>query len=387
MEIGKQVPVIQSADPETGSIPSDSPTPSRNDPPVTDPPSAGTIPLMRSEIFQQPAVLERLMTEEMPNARRVAAVLARSDPRYVVIAARGSSDNAARYGKYLFGSQLGLQVALATPSLFTLYGDPPSLREAFVIGISQSGQSEDIVSVLAEARRQGVPTLAITNDTASPLAAQADYLLDLHAGPERAVAATKTYTAQLAALALLAVAWHSDESHLDGLKRTIDGVQQALNLEDRIQAEALPALQASLCWTLGRGYNYATAFEIALKLKETAGLPAEPFSPADFLHGPIALLREGLPTLLIAHSGAAFQSTLEFGNELKARGASMIVISDQDEAQRMADVGLRLADGVPEWCSPIVAVVPGQLLALHLALARGLDPDRPRGLAKITITR
>ncbi len=387
MEIGRQLPVIQSTDPETGPVPSDSSTPSRDESPVPDPPSAPTIPLMRSEIFQQPAVLERLLAEELRTARQIATVLARSDPRYVVIAARGSSDNAARYGKYLFGSQLGLQVALATPSLFTLYGNPPSLRDAFVIGISQSGQSEDIVSVLAEARRQGVPTLAITNDTKSPLAAQADYLLDLHAGPERAVAATKTYTAQLAALALLAAAWHGDESHLDGLKKAIDGISRALRLEDRLQAQAAPALQASLCWVLGRGYNYATAYEIALKLKETAGVPAEPFSPADFMHGPIALLRDGSPVVLIAHSGAAFHSTLAFGTELKARGASLIVISDRGEAQRLADVGLRLADGIPEWSSPIVAVVPGQLLALHVALERGLDPDRPRGLSKVTRTR
>lgn len=341
---------------------------------------------MLEEIRQQPEVLRRLLAEGWGEAEAIVADVRRRDVRFVVMAARGSSDNAARYGQYLFGNVLGLQVALATPSLFTLYRTPPRLRDALVIGISQSGQSTDIVTVVAEARRQGAPTVAITNDPASPLAEAAEHLFPLRAGQERAVAATKTYTAQLMALAMLATAWIGDTGRREALQAVPDRVQAALDLAPAVE-EALPVFDANRCVVLGRGYNFCTAYEVALKLKETCNLPAEPFSPADFMHGPIALLEEGFPVLLVAPGGAAFEYMLEVAAHLRDLRARLVVVSDREEILTEASQGIRLPGSLDECCSPMVSVVPGQLLAHALAVARGRDPDRPRGLTKVTITR
>lgn len=345
------------------------------------------MPSMRDEIQQQPAVLTNLVSQERQTVEDIADRIRSRDICYVVIAARGSSDNAARYGKYLFGSLLGLQVALATPSLFTLYHRPPDFQGACVIGISQSGQSEDVVSVLREGRRQGVPTLGITNHPDSPLAQHSDHVLNLRAGDEKAVAATKTYTAQLVALAMLATAWLEDGIRQQELAFIPDALEATLRLEQEIEDAVGTYVDATHGVVVGRGYNYSTAFEIALKLKETCNLAVEPFSPADFLHGPIALVKSGYPAIVVAPSGAAFDNLLSFSRELRDKGASLLVVSDRSAALELADVPLELPVSVPEWLSPVVCVVPGQMLALHLALARGLDPDQPPALKKITITR
>ena len=342
--------------------------------------------LLENEIHEQPEVLATMLERERSNARRIAADLHGRDIRYVIVAARGTSDNAARYSQYLLGAHNRLPVGLATPSLFSVYHRPPALDGALVVGISQSGQSPDIVAVLAEAQRQGVPTLAITNDPDSPLAAQADYLLDLHAGQERAVAATKTYTAQLAALALLSCAWAQDDQGLRALQHVPEGVRQVLGQADLIEASVERYRYMESCVVLGRGYNYATAFEIALKLKELNYLIAESYSSADFMHGPIAVLGSGFPALVVAPSGTMFETMHRFSLELKSRGAELLVISDRPALLQEAVTPLPLPAQVPEWLSPIVAVVPGQLFALYLTLAKGHDPDHPEGLQKVTIT-
>jgi len=342
---------------------------------------------LQDEIREQPQVLATLLDREAEHARRIAATLRGERVKYVVIAARGTSDNAARYGQYLLGAHNHLPVALATPSLFSVYGQPPHLEDALVIGISQSGRSPDIVAVLAEGRRQGTPTLAITNDPDSPLAAQADQVLLLHAGQERAVAATKTYTAQLAALALLSCALAGDDDRLEQLRQVPRQVHLVLADEERIAQAVGRYRYMETCVVLGRGYNYATAFEIALKLKELNYLIAESYSSADFMHGPIAVVGSGFPALVIAPTGKMFDTMRTFSLELKARGAELLLISDRQELLAEAVTPLRLPAGVPEWLSPLVAVVPGQLFALHLTLIRGNDPDRPQGLQKVTITR
>jgi len=342
---------------------------------------------LQSEIHQQPQILMALLDHETENVRRIAADLRARSIKYVIVAARGSSDNAARYGQYLMGAQNRLPVGLATPSLFSVYGEPPRLEDALVIGISQSGQSSDIVAVLEEAQRQGAPTLAITNDPASPLAAQSDYVIPLHAGEERAVAATKTYTAQLAALALLSCTLSDDLDRLEALRRTPLAVERLLGREELIASAVERYRYMEACVVLGRGYNYATAFEIALKLKELNHLIAEPYSSADFMHGPIAVVGTGFPALVVAPSGKMFDTMRDFSTELKSRGAELIIISDQQDLLAKAVTSLPLPEGVPEWLSPIPAVVPGQLFTLHLTLVRGNDPDQPEGLQKVTITR
>ncbi|MBN1659856.1 MAG: SIS domain-containing protein [Anaerolineae bacterium] len=342
---------------------------------------------LQDEIHQQPQVLAQLLDQELENARRIAAHVQSRDVCHVVIAARGTSDNAARYGQYLLGAHNRLPVGLATPSLFSVYNQPPRLDSALVIGISQSGQSPDIVAVLAEGRAQGAPTLAITNDAGSPLASQADCLLPLHAGPERSVAATKTYTAELAALALLSCALDRDTERLEALRGVPEQVEQVLTREEGVAQAVARYRYMDTCVVLGRGYNYATAFEIALKLKELNYLIAESYSSADFMHGPIAVVGSGFPALVVAPSGQMYDTMHRFSLELKSRGAEVLAISDRPALLAEAVTPLPLPAGVPEWLSPVVAVVPGQLFALHLTLTRGHDPDRPVGLKKVTITR
>jgi len=342
---------------------------------------------LSDEIHEQPEVLLRLLDMQTETAAQIAAAIRARDVRYAVIAARGTSDNAARYAQYLFGAAIELPVALATPSLFSVYRTPPQLRDALVLGISQSGQSPDIVAVIEEGRRQRALTVAVTNAPDSPLAHAAAHVLPLGVGEERAVAATKTYTAQLAALALLAVQLAGDGKRLASLRSVPEAVDKALTLEESISMAAQRYAYATECVVLGRGYNYATAFEIALKLKELTYIVAEPYSSADFRHGPVAIVERGFPAVVVAPQGLVYPDMLALAHELAAHEAELIVISEQDEPLRLARVPLRLPVTLPEWLSPFTCVVPGQLLALHVTLAKGYDPDHPRGLKKITETQ
>jgi len=347
-----------------------------------------SISIMRQEIGQQPQVLGRLLDRETENIFRAATqVAAAHRVRYVLMAARGTSDNAARYGQYLLGAHNRLAVALATPSLYSIYGRPPSLEGALVIGISQSGQSPDIVAVLAEGRRQNVPTVAITNDTESPLAAQADFVIPLHAGPELSVAASKTYTAELVAIAVLSCAFGGLRAQLDQLQIVPQAVEEVLQVEDLVVRAVERYRYVESCVVLGRGYNYSTAFEIALKLKELSYIIAEAYSSADFMHGPSAMLSEGFPALVVAPSGKMYDTMRDFTLELRSRGAELLVISDRSELLDEACTPLPLPRPLPEWLSPITAAIVGQLFALHLTKVKGYDPDSPRGLTKVTITR
>jgi glutamine---fructose-6-phosphate transaminase (isomerizing) len=357
--------------------------------------------LVRAEIGQQPDVVARLLEREAPALRALAAQMRRRRPRYAVIAARGSSDNAARYAQHVLGRMLRLPVVLATPSLHTLYDAPPRFIDAIVIGISQSGASPDVVSVVAEGARQGALTAAITNDPSSPLAAAAAHVVDLGAGEERSVAATKTYTASLAAIAALAA---EGDPQLSGEVARLPG---ALAAQLALTAHAMPplaiqarqdggrvshpaagaAVEAAAGWerltVVGRGAHYATAFEAALKVRELAGIVAEAYSPADLLHGPIATAGPGQPLLAIAPVGPTEGSMRELVAAARERGAHVAAIG-HDPA--LGDPFLELVD-VPEWLGPAVAIVPAQLLAVGLAERRGVDVDAPFGLSKITLTR
>ena len=280
----------------------------------------------------------------------------------------------------------GLVVSLATPSLFTIYQRPPSLGRALVLGISQSGKSPDIVAVLAEARRQGALTAAITNALASDLARQADHVIDLGAGVERSVAATKTYTSALLAIALLSACLSDGSEMLDALQRVPQAAVQTLDVEGQVAGIVQRYRYMHDCVVIGRGYNYATAFELALKLKELTYTMVEPYSSADFLHGPLAVIEHGFPAIIIAPSGAMLPELQEFMRTIQQRQAEVLAISDDDEILGLSDIPLRLPIAVPEWLSPITAIIPGQLLAMHLASIRNYDPDHPRGLRKVTET-
>lgn len=357
------------------------------------------------EIHEQPAVLQTFLDEEQANVAALAHEIRQRDIHYVLIAARGTSDNAGRYAKYLLGSMNGLPVGLATPSLYTIYARPPLMKNALVLGISQSGKSPDIVSVLAEARQQGALTAAITNIPDSDLAQQADHVIAQRAGVEQSVAATKTYTTQLMAIALLGTLLAEDGDMLDALHTVPAAVEKTLALNESGSApkdagDAESAVVSGTvaqivqryrymreCVVIGRGYNYASAFELALKLKEMTYTLADPYSSADFLHGPLALVEQGFPVIVFAPTGVMQPEILSFMQTLRQHHAEIIAISNHPQTLAAADVRLPLADGLPEWLSPITAIVPGQLFAMHLAHTRGYHPDQPRSLSKVTETR
>jgi glucosamine--fructose-6-phosphate aminotransferase (isomerizing) len=339
------------------------------------------------EIHEQPEVLARLLSTEKEVIRQLAAAIKERDISHVVIAARGTSDNAGRYAQYLLGAVNGLTVALATPSLFSIYNRPPRFGNALVLGISQSGKSPDIVAVLAEARRQGKLTAAITNVPDSDLGNEADFVINQQAGVERSIAATKTYTSQLMTIALLSATLVDDTEMLAALEQIPNTVSTTLQMEPEL-ARIIPRYRYMRdCVVIGRGYNYATAFELALKLKELTYTIAEPYSSADFLHGPLALIEHGFPAIVIAPTGVMMSEMQEFIHTLKQREAEVITISDDPETLALARIPLALPRPVPEWLSPITAIIPGQLLAMHLAYVRDYDPDHPRGLRKVTKTR
>lgn len=339
------------------------------------------------EIHEQPAVLQRLLNQERTVIEDLATAIQQRQITYIVIAARGTSDNAGRYAQYVLGAINGFVVALATPSLFSIYQQPPRFGNALVLGISQSGKSPDIVGVLAEARRQGALTAAITNFPDSDLGQQADYVVNLHAGLERSIAATKTYTGELAAIALLSATLAQNQAMHDALAQIPETVTATLALDHTIAQLAERYRYMRDCVVIGRGYNYATAFELALKLKELTYTIAEPYSSADFLHGPLALIEHGFPAIVIAPSGVVLPELQSFMHTLQQREAEIIAISDDAATLALARTRLALPCSVPEWLSPLTAIVPGQLLALHLAQVRDYDPDHPRGLRKVTETR
>jgi glucosamine--fructose-6-phosphate aminotransferase (isomerizing) len=339
------------------------------------------------EIHEQPEALNDLLDQENEAIQRLAEAIKEKQVTHVVIAARGTSDNAGRYAKYLLGSVNGLIVALATPSLFTVYEQPPQFGNALVLGISQSGKSPDIISVLNEARRQGALTAAITNSAGSALGQAAEIVIDLHAGVEHSIAATKTYTGELASIALLSSTLIGDPQRTAALARIPEVVAATLSMEDEIARIAQRYRYMQHCVVIGRGYNYATAFELALKLKELTYTIAEPYSSADFMHGPLALIENGFPVMVIAPSGAMSSEVRAFMQTLRAREAEIIAISDEAETLALARIPLKLPQPVPEWLSPITAIVPGQLLAMYLAHVRDYEPDHPRGLRKVTETR
>ncbi|MEO7118076.1 MAG: SIS domain-containing protein [Candidatus Limnocylindrales bacterium] len=338
------------------------------------------------EIREQPEVCARLLERARPIIEGIAAEARRRDLSFVVIAARGSSDHAAVYAQYVLGVLAGLPVALATPSVVTRYGGHPRMANALVLGISQSGRSPDVVEVIAEAQRQGALTMAITNDPGSPLAVAANRSLDLGAGAERAVAATKTYTAEMIAIAMIAAELSTDHVAARRALETIPAaLAEALSADPAAREAASRFASMDQCIVLGRGYHLATALEWALKLKELAAVGAQAYSSADYKHGPVASLADGGAVLAVRANGPLATDVTELLERLRTeRGAQVLLISDEPAAP--SETHLPFPATLPEWLSPIAAIVPGQLFALHLTEARGMDPEAPRGLNKVTLT-
>jgi glucosamine--fructose-6-phosphate aminotransferase (isomerizing) len=336
---------------------------------------------MYREIREQPEVLATIL-EEWETVARAARTLRSRGFRFAMLAARGTSDNAALYAKYLFEIRLGVPVSLASPSAFTLYESEMNLENVLVIGISQSGESKDVLEVLRRSRQLGAITLSVTNDEGSSLAAAADVHLWLRAGNEKSVAATKTYTAELFLLYLLIAALDSSEPEPE--------VQQLPEQARRVLEVAWEGVEryryAHYMTVASRGYNFATAKEAALKLMETTYTVTEAFSEADLRHGPMAMIGRDFPVVLIVPPGRAYQSMDSLAKGLAARGAELAVIGEDPDLVSEAAAGFLVPVSCPEELSPILYALPAQLLALGVAELRGLDPDSPRGLSKVTET-
>ncbi len=340
------------------------------------------------EIHEQPDAIRRLLESQTEAITTIADQVRARGVDYVYLAARGTSDNAGKYAQYLFGAVNRLPMALAAPSLFSLYHQPPLLKDALVVGVSQSGRSPDIISVMEEARLQGVMSLAVTNSPVSPMADAAEFILDISCGPEKAVAATKSYTSSLAALALLSSVLAGDEDMRRALERVPGWMEEMLAQEEAIARHAEFYRSMDRCVLLGRGYNYSTVYEWSLKLKELAGVMAEPYSSADFLHGPIAMVKGDFPVFTVVQGGSAYPPLYELLQHLQSdRQLGIFSITDSKEVINLSRAALRIPAGVPEWLTPLIAIIPGQLFAYHLTRLKGLDPDNPAGLTKITRTQ
>ena len=341
---------------------------------------------MLDEIAEQPAAIERTIKREGARIEKFAmSLMTKKQPRLIVLVARGSSDNAALFGRYVLETTTGIPVSLAAPAVHTLYKAQLNLSDALVIGISQSGEGVDINLVLKKAQKAGALTLAVTNEAGSAMAKLANETFLIHAGRERSVAATKTYTGQLTILHLLARALSNGGGRAD-VERIPALAAESLKLRERIEELVERYAFMNHAVVVGRGLNYANAYEFAIKLMETCYVVAERFSSADFLHGPIAMVGRGFPAFLFAPPGPTFKSMKELLVKLNGLGAETVAISSEKAILDKAGKAVRISTRIPEILSPIPYIVPAQLFAALLAAAKGISPDTPRSLTKVTRT-
>ena len=347
---------------------------------MTDAPAPAT--LMSREIREQPDVWRGLLASGQ--FEPVAEQVRRRRPRMVLLAARGTSDHAALYAKYLVEVTHQLPAGLVSPSTLTAYGATPDLRDVLLLAISQSGGSPDLLRTVEVARAQGALTLAVTNNPASAMAEAAELHVDILAGPERAVAATKSYTAQLLALYLLLL--RVRDGAPSGPARALPDLgSELLQREPEVAGHAQRYRFAQRLLTTARGYSYPTAREAALKLMETSYVSAQAFSGADLMHGPLAIVDAQVPVLAVVADGPGGRAMQPVLPRLTAAGADVFTVGTP-EAVAESTGGIPLPSGVPEELSPVLEILPFQQLAMHLAVLRGENPDAPRGLRKVTET-
>ncbi len=340
---------------------------------------------MLAEIAEQPAALERTITEEANKVARLGALLKERDVDLIVLVARGSSDNAALFGRYLLEITTGIPVSLAAPSVHTLYGASLNLRRALVIGVSQSGEGEDINHVLSNARACGAYTVGITNEAGSSMVNLVHETLLMHGGRERSVAATKTFTGQMMLFYMLAAAL-ADTGAAPDFRRIPDFAQQSLEQRAVIEGFVERYVFMENCVVVGRGLAYANAYELALKLMETCYVVAERFSSADFFHGPLAIVERHFPVIAFAPPGVTLDGVKQLITRLHELHADTLIITGDREAARLASRAITLPAELGEFLAPIPYIIPAQLFAALLARAKGLNPDAPRSLSKVTRT-
>ena len=342
---------------------------------------------MFTEIAHQPDAVASMVLKEKDRAMEIANEIRKRDIKFICLAARGTSDHSAVYGKYLFEINNAMPVGLADPSVVTIYNSQMNFQQCLVIGVSQSGGSVDINEFLAHSKDNGAMTVGITNEPNSAITHVTDFTIFCEAGTEKSVAATKTYTTSLAAFYLLSQALAGNEAGPDNLLNCSEAMRKTLVMDSMIKDRAERYKYADSTIAISRGFNYCTAMEVALKLAETCYMRTRGYSAADLMHGPIAAVHEFDPCIVIAPPGKAEPRMLETVSRLNDRSAETIIFASDDEILSLASVPMKMPVKVDEELSPLVYVVPGQLLAFHLSINKGNDPDNPKGLSKVTITR
>lgn len=343
--------------------------------------------LMWEEILEEPKTIERCIAKNRLLMEEIACHIRKADIDKVMIAARGTSDHAAVYAKYIIETELGLPVALAAPSVFTMYHGKLKLDRTLAIGISQSGKAADVLEVIRSAKESGAVTVSITNFPDSPLAMEAQYHLDCSAGLEKSVAATKTFLAQITLLAALTAAWAGNADMLARLESMPREIEKLIRSSDDIAEKVQRYRYMEECFVLARGMNYAIALESALKIQETCYVRAKAYATSDFYHGPYAMIEDGMPVFVFAPSGPSLKDVEAMITRLKDSGAELIVISDIEELRAQGDCSFSVPSAGSDIFSPFYNVVIAQMFACRLALAKGLNPDTPRSLSKVTITK
>lgn len=342
---------------------------------------------MWKEILEQPEALKRCIEKNAPVIKEIAEVLNSRKVGQVVIAARGTSDHAAVYGKYVIELIKGIPVALAASSIFTIYRGGMDFKNCMVIGISQSGKAEDVLEVIRSANSSGAVTVGITNFPDSPIATESGYFLSCEAGLEKSVAATKTFTTQLFLLASLAAEWEENKELKAELGLLPEKLPQVFEISDAIESRVERYRFMNECFVLARGINYAISLEAALKIQETTYVRAKAFATSDFQHGPIAMIDRDIPVMIFAPDGPSFKDVSSMAKKLVAEGIETIIISDRRDMLDLGSCSFSIPKTSNDILSPYYNVTVAQMFACRLAIAKGLDPDSPRGLNKVTITR
>jgi glucosamine--fructose-6-phosphate aminotransferase (isomerizing) len=342
--------------------------------------------LMLQEIYEQPAALERTINAERAHITEIAAKIKEREIDLIVLVARGSSDNAALYGRYLLELTTGIPVSLSAPSVHTLYNAKMKLAHSLVVGVSQSGEGADINRVLENARASGAFTIGITNEPQSKMTRVVDETLFMHGGRERAVAATKTYTGQMLLFYMLAAALSDGKDFHLNYDSLPELARRALALKSEVEKLVERYIFMENCVIVGRGLQYGNAYELALKLMETCYLVAERFSSADFFHGPLAMIERRFPVIAFAPPDKTLPGVKELLERLRELGADTLVISSNEAACKLGTRRIQMPEITDEFLAPIPYIIPAQLFAALLSEAKGLNPDAPRSLAKITRT-
>lgn len=342
---------------------------------------------MWKEILEQPVALERCAEKNLPVIKEIVEALRVRNVNQVIIAARGTSDHAAVYGKYVIELLLGIPVSLAASSIFTIYKGKMDFKNCLAIGISQSGKAADVLEVLRSANENGGITIGITNNAESEIALESRFFLNCEAGVEKSVAATKTFTTQMYLMANLAAEWSDNASMIDEIKQLPEKISQVFEVAGTIESKVERYRFMNECFVLARGINYAVSLEAALKIQETTYVRAKAFATSDFQHGPIAMIERGIPVMIFAPDGPSLKDVTSMIEKLESEQIETIVVSNKNDILDLGTVSFKIPETDNDIISPFFNVIVAQMFACKLALAKGLNPDKPKGLNKVTITK